>query len=190
MSRDTVARESSHVNALRTAEGPWRSVGSVASTLTISAGVTVDAGPEQVWDLAMDWARQREWIWVTKTDGGHGVGARVTGFTGIGPVGFTDTMVITQWQPPSLCVVTHTGKLVRGSGVFEVVPRGSRCEFRWTEHIALPAALPPAAARLAFALLAPIARIGLGTSLIRFARLLQPGRPTSSARYRASTAAR
>src|SRR5205807_277012 len=82
-----------------------RSVSGVAGMLTIAAGVTLDARPEPVWELAMDWGRQHEWIWATRVRGGHGVGARVTGFTGIGPVGFTDTMVITQWQPPRLCVV-------------------------------------------------------------------------------------
>src|ERR1039457_5631357 len=106
------------------------------TSLTIAAGVTVGARPERVWDLAFDWSRQHEWIWATRTSGGHGLGAGVTGRTGIGPVGFTDTMEITQWDPPRRCTVTHTGTIVRGEGIFEGLPRGSRSEFRWTERIA------------------------------------------------------
>jgi hypothetical protein len=34
-----------------------------------------------------------------------------------GPAGFTDTMKITEWDPPRRCVVRHTGRAVRGTGV-------------------------------------------------------------------------
>jgi hypothetical protein len=153
----------------------------VPASLTISAGVTVAAESQRVWDLAVDWPAQRTWIWATTTTGGHGLGAAVTGRTGIGPLGFTDTMLITEWDPPRRCTVSHTGPVVRGEGVFEVVPHGQhRSEFRWTERILLPEALlalvpaaaQPAFARLAYAAIAPVARAGLGYSLVRFARLL------------------
>jgi len=143
----------------------------VPRSLTVRAGVTVRAAPERVWDLVVDWGRQGEWIWATHTTGGHGLGAHVSGRTGLGPIGFTDSMVITGWQPPLWCTVTHTGAVVRGDGSFEVVPRGDSCEFRWTERIELPVPLPPALERAALAVLAPLARLGLGSSLARFARL-------------------
>jgi hypothetical protein len=151
-------------------------VADVSGTLTITAGVTVRADPQQVWDLAVDWSRQREWIWATNTRGGRCLGAPVRARTGIGPLGFTDVMEITAWEPPERCTMTHTGRLVRGDGIFEVLPRTDRVEFRWTEHIMLPVKLPTPLERLAFALLAPVARVGLGYSLARFARLLPPGR--------------
>jgi hypothetical protein len=149
--------------------------------LTVVAGVVVDADQETVWGLAIDWARQREWIWATRTEGGRGLGAEVIGWTGIGLVGFTDPMVITQWSPPDRCVVTHQGKIVRGSGTFEVIARGGnshqgnlaspRSEFRWTERIELP--LPAAIGRpVARLIVGPAARLGLGWSLRRFARLV------------------
>ncbi len=178
MSRFTVGHQSVHVNGLaahtarQVAVTAVGNVGSVPARLTIAAGVTVRASPERVWSLAVDWPRQREWIWATRTTGGQGHGARVTARTGIGPVGFTDPMVITVWDPPRRCTVTHTGRVVRGRGVFEVLPRGDRCEFRWTEHVELPRALPPALERLAWLIAAPLARAGLGLSLVRFARLL------------------
>lgn len=149
-------------------------------SLIVTAGVTVRASPERVWEMALDWPRQREWIWATRTIGGHGQGATVTARTGFGPAGFTDTMLITEWDPPRHCTVIHTGAVVRGEGILEVRPRGEgRTEFRWTERILLPEPLedliPPKAlatvTRLAYALIAPLARVGLGSSLARFARL-------------------
>ena len=120
----------------------------------------------------------------TRAEGGHGLGAKVTGWTGIGPIGFTDPMRITDWDPPRRCTVTHLGTVVRGSGTFEVLPRDGRdgtgrshfpefSEFRWTEVIELPLPLPAALARLvATALVGPAARAGLGWSLRKFARLI------------------
>ena len=138
--------------------------------LRIAAQVTVDAEPGPVWRAAVDWPRQREWIWATRVSGGHGTGAEVTGWTGIGPIGFTDPMVITEWDPPRRCVLRHTGRLIRGTGTFEVMPRGHGSEFRWTEHVQLP--VPPAIGALAARVITPIAGWGLRSSLRRFARLL------------------
>ena len=86
------------------------------------------ADAERVWQAVTDWSRQHEWIWATRVHGGQGVGAAVTGRTGLGLVGFTDTMVITEWDPPRRCVVEHTGRLIRGAGIFEV--RAGQPEFR------------------------------------------------------------
>jgi len=144
----------------------------VPARIIVAAAITVRASPERIWNLAVDWPRQRQWIWATRTSGGRGEGALVTARTGFGPVGFTDRMVITGWEPPRRCEVTHTGWFVRGRGVFEVRPRGDRCEFRWTEYVQLPEALPPRLARLVCAIVGPLARAGLGSSLVRFARLL------------------
>jgi carbon monoxide dehydrogenase subunit G len=140
--------------------------------LQVAAQVAVDAPPEQVWRAVVDWPRQHEWIWGTRVQGGHGVGAEVTGRTGIGPVGFTDTMVITEWDPPRRCTVRHTGAIVRGTGVFEVAARGPGSEFRWAEYLQLP--VPPALGTLVAGVIRPIARWGLRSSLRRFARLVPP----------------
>jgi carbon monoxide dehydrogenase subunit G len=139
--------------------------------LRIAAEVTVDAGPELIWRTAVDWPRQHEWIWGTRVSGGHGTGAKVIGRTGIGPIGFTDRMVITEWDPPRRCVLRHTGRVVRGTGTFEIAPRGSRSEFRWIEQIQLP--VPPPVGVLAGRAIVPIAEWGLRSSLRRFARLLR-----------------
>jgi hypothetical protein len=143
----------------------------MVTRLTVTAGVAVLADQRRVWELVTDWPGQRRWILGTTTQGGHELGASVTGRTGVGPVGFTDPMVITEWDPPRRCTVTHEGKVVRGSGVFEVIPRGRASEFRWTEHIELP--LPPVLGKaLARTIIGPVTRAGLAWSLRRFARLV------------------
>ena len=138
----------------------------MSTPLEISSQVLVQATPQQVWDLAMDWQRQGDWMPGTWVRGGAGIGAGVTARTGIGPLGFTDTMVITEWEPPRRCVVRHTGKVVRGLGIFEVVPQGQQTEFRWTELLDLPI---PGAAALGRWTVAPLARRGLAIALRRFA---------------------
>jgi hypothetical protein len=147
------------------------------SLLEVSSRVLISAEPEQVWQLAMDWSRQQDWIWGTHVHGGTGVGAQVVARTGVGPFGFADTMVITEWDPPARCVVRHTGRIVRGLGIFEVARRGELCEFRWTEQLRLPlSAAGPLGRWLVLPLgrwiVAPVARRGLDASLRRFARLI------------------
>lgn len=141
----------------------------MGTALEIAAQVTVRADAEQVWQAAMDWTRQGEWIWATRTHGGHGLGAPVVGRTGIGPFGFTDTMVITEWDPPRRCVVRHTGRIVRGVGIFEVSGAGPPCEFRWVERLQLP--LPAGLGRIVGRAVQPAGQWGLQSSLRRFARL-------------------
>jgi carbon monoxide dehydrogenase subunit G len=139
----------------------------VSSPLEVTARVRVRADAERVWQAATDWSRQGEWIWATRVRGGQGVGATVTGWTGLGPVGFTDTMVITEWDPPRRCVVEHTGRVVRGAGIFEVRADGAECEFRWAEDLRLP--LPAALGGLVTRAVRPIAEWMLASSLRRFA---------------------
>lgn len=147
------------------------------SLLEVSSHVLVSAEPERVWQAAMDWSRQQDWMWGTRVRGGTGVGAQVVARTGLGPLGFADTMVITEWDPPHRCVVRHTGKIIRGLGIFEVARRGELCEFRWTEQLHLPLssagplsrwAVLPLGRRIAV----PLAQRALDASLRRFARQL------------------
>lgn len=105
----------------------------------LSLAVDVDASPEAVWDAAVDWDRQHEWMVGTTVRGGHGLGATLTAFTGWHGIGFTDPMTVTAWDPPRRCVVRHDGRVVRGTAAFEVVPvEGGRARFVWTEWLVLP----------------------------------------------------
>jgi carbon monoxide dehydrogenase subunit G len=136
--------------------------------VAITSRIVLPVPPEQAWQAVVDWPRQGQWMLATRVRGGHGPGAQVVARTGIGPVGFTDTMVITYWEPPRRCVVEHTGGVVRGAGVFEVVPAGAGSEFRWTERLELPFA---AAGRWGWRVVRPLAQRGMDLSLRRFARL-------------------
>ncbi|RKT52635.1 SRPBCC family protein [Saccharothrix australiensis] len=121
--------------------------------------VDVATPAEVTWAAATDWARQGEWVLATRvrvTRGdGRGVGTELAAFTGLGPIGFTDTMRVTAWEPPLRCAVRHTGRLVRGTAEFRVVPRGACSTFVWVEDV------PPALG----VVLAP----GVRWSLHRFA---------------------
>ncbi len=134
----------------------------------ISLSVDVDASPEAVWDAMVDWDRQGEWMLLTRVSGSHGVGAPVSAFTGIGRAGFVDSMTITDWEPPHRCAVVHTGKIVRGTAVFEVEPLdGGRARFVWTEWLLLPLGV---VGQIGFQLVRPFAVAGLRHSLRKFAR--------------------
>jgi len=152
----------------------------VAEELEITARITLAETPVRVWQVALDWSRQHEWIWGTRVSGGAAAGAAVVARTGFGPAGFTDTMEITEWDPPRRCTVRHTGRVVRGVGIFEVVPvsdtgngpgngPGKGAEFRWTERMPVPA---PLAGPIGERLLAPVGRWFLQASLRRLARLV------------------
>jgi carbon monoxide dehydrogenase subunit G len=141
----------------------------VSEELTVT--VEVDAPPRRVWDALVDWDHQGDWMIGTRVrataQGGVGVGGRLEAFTGIGPLGLLDTMVITEWDPPRRCVVRHTGRLIRGEGIFAVeeLP-GARSRVRWTELLDLPLG---AAGRAGWSLVRPAARAALLHSLRRFA---------------------
>lgn len=139
----------------------------------LTLAVEVEASAQTTWDAVTDWAGQTAWMLGTTTEarshGGRGVGAELAARTGIGPLGFWDTMVITEWQPPHLCVVRHTGRVVRGLGTFRVEPMGgSRSRFVWSEQVDLPFGR---LGRVGWALaVRPATAAGVALSLRRFAR--------------------
>ncbi len=134
----------------------------------------VDAPAQRVWDLLTDWDQHDRWMLLTSASGGRAEGAQIEAFTGIGRVGLRDPMTIVVWDPPQRCVVRHTGRIVRGSGAFEVRELGAgRSRIVWSEWLDLP--LGPAG-RLGWLLVRPLARFGVALSLRRPARLVEAGR--------------
>lgn len=132
--------------------------------------VDVEAPPETAFAAALDWERQHEWILATRvrvvTGDGRSVGSELAATTGIGPLGITDTMRITLWEPPRRCEVVHTGRVVRGTAAFAVAPRGAGSTFVWSEQLDLPLG---AVGRLGFRMLRPAFAWALGRSLRSFA---------------------
>ena len=90
-------------------------------------------------DALTDWAVHDRWMLLTRAEGDNAEGGEIRAFTGVGRLGFLDTMTITVWEPPRRAVVRHTGKVVRGSGAFEVEDLGAgRSRVVWSEWVLLP----------------------------------------------------
>ncbi|MGH3614958.1 MAG: SRPBCC family protein [Pseudonocardia sp.] len=147
------------------------------SDIDLTVSVDVNVAADLVWRRVTDWGSQGEWMLgtrVTVTAGdGRSVGSRLAAFTGVGPVGFIDTMEVVEYVEggPWRAVVAHTGKVVRGDGVFEVVELGPRrCRLAWTELLELPLG---ALGRAGWPLVRPVFREGVAHSLRKLARLCE-----------------
>lgn len=139
---------------------------------TLSVTISVKASARHVFNCLTDWSAQSQWmvgttVRATKQEG-QGVGGEISAVTRLGFFSFTDTMHITVWDPPHHCSVIHTGTIVKGSGDFAVSPITDQAStFTWSEDFILPFGI---LGRLAWPIAKPFVRLGLQTSLKRFAR--------------------
>ena len=144
----------------------------------IAISTLINAPAEKVWNSIADWESQGAWMLQTKvvrtSEIAEGVGVRIEAFTGpfyqLFPrfkfLGLLDLMEVTRWEPPHRCDVIHYGKILKGSGTFEVVALdSSHTTFHWSEEVIAPLPL--------FLLVKPFLWIGVKISLARFARLLE-----------------
>jgi len=108
-------------------------------------------------------------VWVTSKET-EGVGTSIAAFTGplhriyprFGFMGLLDLMVVTKWEPPHRCDVEHVGKILKGTGTFQLTEMNANAtRFDWSETIQAP--------RVIFALIAPFLYVGVRISLARFA---------------------
>lgn len=142
------------------------------TTDTLSVTIIIHASAEHVFTKLTDWPAQSEWMIGTKVHAteqeGKGINGKLSAFTGIGRVGFIDTMTITAWEPPYICSVIHTGRVVRGDGDFIIksINVGSST-FTWSERIIVPFGV---FGRVAWVGLKPLARWGLRYSVKRFSK--------------------
>mgnify|MGYP006204828073 CR=1 FL=1 len=144
-------------------------------TLTIKINKPVD----EVWRSLVDWKGQSKWmlqtkVWVTSQIR-EGAGTSISAFTGpfykfypkFSSLGLLDTMVVTKWQPPEICDVVHTGKVLKGTGSFALSPINSTStKFNWSETIEC--------SRLKFLAIAPFLWVGVRISLARLSTSLRP----------------
>ena len=147
------------------------------STNEIKIQIKIKAPIEKVWAAIADWESQGDWmlqtrVWVT-SDIRSGVGTSISALTG--PLvksgfkfGLFDKMVVTNWQPPYLCEVDHVGKVIKGTGKFELTDLSSEREavtnFDWSETIKAP--------KVVFLLIYLPTYLGVRISLLRFRRSL------------------
>lgn len=129
------------------------------------------------WEAMTDWSLHDKWMLLTRASGGRAEGATIEAFSGIGRFGILDTMTIVVWEPPHRCVVRHTGRIVRGSGAFEVLELDpNRSRIIWSEWLDLPLGR---LGRLGWPLVRPLARAGVAFSLRRLARYVETQRSTT-----------
>jgi uncharacterized protein YndB with AHSA1/START domain len=136
----------------------------------IAMSLVIKAPIEKVWAALADWESQGDWMLQTRVDVTseirEGVGTTIAAFTGIGKLGVMDHMVVTSWQPPHICDVLHTGKIIKGTGRFELVVIDTETtRFNWSEEILAPRAI--------FLLLAPGLYAGVRISLTKLGRHLR-----------------
>ncbi len=104
--------------------------------------VLVPGTPGQVWERLWDLDRHTATVPLTTVTGGPlGAGARFTGRTAVGPVGFDDDMVVRAWDPPRRAVVEKVGRVLRGSIEVTLEPAPGGTLVRWRQ--AYGAALVP-----------------------------------------------
>ena len=147
------------------------------SSNQIKIRIKINAPIDKVWAAIADWESQGDWmlqtrVWVT-SDIRSGVGTSISALTG--PLvksgfkfGLLDKMVVTNWLPPRLCQVDHVGKVIKGTGKFELTDISSGQEiatnFDWSETIKAPKVL--------FYLIYLQTYLGVRISLLRFRRSL------------------
>jgi hypothetical protein len=144
----------------------------------IAISTLINAPAEKVWSAIGDWENQGDWMLQTKvilkSEKAEGVGVKIEAFTGplyrLYPrfkfLGLLDLMEVTHWDPPHRCDVIHYGKILKGSGTFEVIALDeTHTTFHWSEEVIAPWIL--------FIVAKPFLWIGVKISLARFARLLE-----------------
>jgi len=146
---------------------------------SIRISLTLACNQERAWQAIADWEGQGNWmlqskVWVTSQIR-EGVGTSIAAFTGpfyksypkFAALGLLDTMVVTNWQPPIRCDVLHTGKVLKGTGTFELIEISqSATRFNWSEDIEC--------SRLQFLAIYPFLWIGVRISLARLSTSLRP----------------
>jgi hypothetical protein len=141
----------------------------------------------RTWELLTDWPAHGRWVPLTAvrvlTPDGRGVGARFTGRTGLGPLGFDDPMEITEWREPAAGVpgrvrLVKQGRVVLGDAEIEVEDTpGGGSVVRWTEDVQVA---PVRLTRPFDRLLAVLGRRAFERALRSMARELAAGGGPSS----------
>jgi hypothetical protein len=145
----------------------------------LELNIKIDRPVKTVWDCLVDWKSQGDWMLQTKVWSEldqdrtikNGKGVLIFAFTGLLPnlypkirLGILDTMEITKFKPPVLCEVVHIGRIIRGTGKFELKKSKNGTIFNWQEDlVAHPVFL---------LIMKPLLLIGVWLSLRRFARQL------------------
>jgi uncharacterized membrane protein len=104
----------------------------------------VDAPRTTVWRVLTTWERQPDWMLDAKsvevlTPARAGVGVTIRCPTNLLGVTVDDVMRVTGWQEPSYLEVVHLGRVITGTGAFELEELApDRTRVTWWEAIDPP----------------------------------------------------
>lgn len=104
----------------------------------------VPASPQEVWERVTDFASHGDWVPLTRMrtdDGPPRLGWEFAGVTGLGPLSFSDTMLVTRWEPPRAFRVVKTGRLVEGWAEAELNEAAGGTLLHWTEDLGVRSVL-------------------------------------------------
>ncbi len=112
--------------------------------MRLEVSVAVAAPRPLVWEVLTAWERQPEWMLDAKsvevlTPAREGIGVTIRCPTNLLGVTVEDVMRVTGWEEPSRLEVTHLGRIITGSGAFELVetsPDTTRID--WWEEVDPP----------------------------------------------------
>lgn len=101
------------------------------------------APPTTVWDVVSDFAAYGDWMPLTQMRldaGGPRLGWGFAGFSGVGRFGFSDSMLVTAWEPPNAegvgrFRIVKTGRLLGGWAEVCVEPAGEGSRLDWREDV-------------------------------------------------------
>lgn len=148
-------------------------------TAVVTASVDLPGIPvDRAFSALVDPAAQERWMIATRLYPVQAaarvpdVGSRLAAFTGIGGVGFLDTMTVTAYEPPHRWVVDKDGRLLRGVGTMAVTPTPGGSRATWTNELMLP--FGPIG-RWGFLIIRPAVEVALTACLRRMARMLRAG---------------
>jgi carbon monoxide dehydrogenase subunit G len=101
------------------------------------------APPATVWDVVTDFAAYGDWMPATRMRvdaGGPRPGWGFAGTSGLGRVGFSDSMLVSVWAPPGedgrgSFRIVKTGRLLGGWAEIRVEPDGAGTRLDWHEDV-------------------------------------------------------
>lgn len=101
------------------------------------------APPAAVWDVVTDFAAYGDWMPLTRMRvdaGGPRPGWGFAGISGIGRFGFSDSMLLSVWEPPGAegtgrFRIVKTGRLLGGWAEILVAPDGAGTRLDWHEDV-------------------------------------------------------
>ena len=147
-------------------------------TVRVEASVDLTVDPATAFAALVDPRSQQRWMIATKLYPIEGsvsvpqVGSRLAAFTGVGSIGFLDTMIVTVYDPPRRWIMDKDGDLLRGVGIMQVDPVGGGCRVTWANELEPPFGL---LGRVGALVARPIAKFGLQACLRRLAKQLANG---------------